>query len=142
MRAISLTKRESRGYPKEGIPMASSLEQWDAAEICSVEECDKPKRIGRYIDGRCEPRCRFHGDLENHKSFAVLQKDERGGYVSVSVHVVHEHSCPFWRMGRRHAPCNCGAHEAWTNFFLRHDGTDTPGQVWDAVRDGAVEYLT
>lgn len=41
----------------------------------------------------------------------VCESDPRGGYVYVEVDVCHAHECPFWRAGKRHGPCNCGAEE-------------------------------
>lgn len=43
----------------------------------------------------------------------TLATDPRGGHVVVEAIAVHAYTCPFWRLGTRHGPCNCGATELW-----------------------------
>lgn len=46
---------------------------------------------------------------------AVIARAADGGYVSVRVEAVHAHACPYWRLGRRHGPCTCGARSVWAD---------------------------
>ena len=39
----------------------------------------------------------------------TIARAEGGGYLLVSVDAVHDYDCPFWRMGKKHGPCVCGA---------------------------------
>lgn len=45
----------------------------------------------------------------------VIGRSELGGYVSISAQAVHAHRCPYWRMGKRHGDCTCGALEVWAD---------------------------
>lgn len=47
----------------------------------------------------------------------TLARNAKGGTVSIHVAAVHVHSCPYWRQGRRHGPCNCGALEEWRKIY-------------------------
>jgi len=42
-------------------------------------------------------------------STRVIEKAEGGGYLYVEVNACHSYECRFWRMGKRHGPCTCGA---------------------------------
>lgn len=57
----------------------------------------------------------------------TLLRSPKGGMVSATVAAVHEHSCPFWRIGKRHGPCDCGALEAWDEIF-RESTLDVKGR--------------
>jgi hypothetical protein len=39
----------------------------------------------------------------------TLSRNAKGGYVSVQIAAVHTYACKFWRQGKRHGPCTCGA---------------------------------
>lgn len=41
----------------------------------------------------------------------VIATSPKGGYLYVDADVCHTHECPFWRMGKSHGPCECGAEE-------------------------------
>lgn len=51
----------------------------------------------------------------------TLARDERGGYVALSVYAVHAHECPYWRIGKRHGPCNCGAIDLWMERAVQRE---------------------
>lgn len=46
----------------------------------------------------------------------VVARSSWGGSVIASVNPVHLHECNYWRMGRRHRPCTCGALELFDEF--------------------------
>ena len=48
-----------------------------------------------------------------HNVTARLAVDPAGGRVILQATAVHARECPAWRMGRRHGPCDCGAHALW-----------------------------
>lgn len=45
----------------------------------------------------------------------------------VEICVVHARACPYWRIGKKHAPCNCGALELGTK-------RDAALAAWEAKR--------
>lgn len=47
----------------------------------------------------------------------VLAKSALGGSVSVQVAAVHTHDCRYWRQGKSHGPCLCGALTEWETFL-------------------------
>ena len=49
----------------------------------------------------------------------TLARDDRGGSVVIQVAAVHAHTCPFWRQGQKHGPCDCGALDAWEAIYAR-----------------------
>src|SRR5262249_46351439 len=49
----------------------------------------------------------------------TLARSEKGGSVTVQVAAVHAHSCPFWRGGKRHGSCDCGALDEWERIISR-----------------------
>jgi hypothetical protein len=60
-----------------------------------------------------------------------LKESEAGGYLAARIDAVHTYACPWWRMGRRHGPCDCGANALLADFERAH------GQnLWAALNDG------
>ena len=51
-----------------------------------------------------------------HGLHKTLARSSKGGYVALTVQAVHTYDCQFWRMGKKHGPCNCGAHEEWERW--------------------------
>jgi hypothetical protein len=60
---------------------------------------------------------------------AVLNTDAKGGYLIASISCVHTHECPFWRNGKRHAPCNCGANALIEVFKKNHTAMPWHGVI-------------
>lgn len=46
-----------------------------------------------------------------------LAEGELGGSVVLQIAAVHTHACPYWRNGKSHGPCECGANEAWDRWI-------------------------
>lgn len=42
------------------------------------------------------------------------------GHVALRVEAVHTYECPYWHMGRRHGPCNCGANDLMERIAANH----------------------
>lgn len=62
-----------------------------------------------------------------------IQRRVRGsrssGGIVAEIHPVHTYECPYWRIGTKHGPCDCGAVELWEQFLDAH-GADP----WSGVR--------
>lgn len=82
---------------------------------------------------RRHPVCQWHWDVfRGHRLHSVIARDPEGGHVSASVTCVHARSCPYWRMGKRHGPCSCGAHETWHRMLTMGE-VDSNQQLWELV---------
>ena len=62
-----------------------------------------------------------------HGLHKTLARSSKGGYVALTVQAVHTYDCPFWRMGKKHGPCNCGAHEEWERWSALADPQSSEG---------------
>ena len=68
------------------------------------------------LDRRIHLDSLFWG-LGPHSRDRRLATDDRGGSVVMTVEAVHTRECPFWRQGKRHGPCSCGAADAWKKVY-------------------------
>lgn len=113
-----------------------------SSEVCCEEGCHvRASRTSLGVDG--EPRCSWHSSVRRRRIRVNIGQSLKGGYVEAVIHPVHARSCPYWRQGTRHGPCDCGAHEVWDEFVRQaKDGSRvTPSSVWELVRSLATWEL-
>jgi hypothetical protein len=49
-----------------------------------------------------------YGNMNRAQS-AIWRNEISGAYVLAEVVAVHARKCKYWRMGKSHGPCTCGA---------------------------------
>lgn len=68
---------------------------------------------GRYVTHPYDEPCR---SLCGRAS-RTMAKADGGGALVIEAVVVHTHECPYWRMGKRHGACICGALTLWQTHY-------------------------
>lgn len=81
-------------------------------------------------------------DVHHRRIRVKVGQSPKGGFVDAVIQPVHAHSCPYWRLGVRHGPCNCGAHEVWDEFIRQAEdeqGRVAPPSAWALVHRFAAD---
>jgi hypothetical protein len=62
----------------------------------------------QHLEGDACPYC-------HDVSRVIVKGPERYnyGYVVLNATAVHTHDCKYWRLGKSHGPCTCGANDLW-----------------------------